>query len=77
MNLTLETTKITRQVKNSNRFLLSSEDLRMDLYPKDFTERLEKEANEIKEFIECLKNKGAWNNGMKVYKDKDGNLVAE
>ena len=27
----------------------------MDLYPKDFTEQLEKEANEIKEFVECLK----------------------
>ena len=49
----------------------------MDLYPKDFTERLEKEANGIKEFVECLKNKGVWNNGMKVYRDKDGNLVAE
>ena len=49
----------------------------MDLYPKDFTERLEKEANEIKEFVECLKNKGVWNDMMKVYRDKNGNLVAE
>lgn len=49
----------------------------MDLYPKDFTERLEKEANEIKEFVECLKSKGVWNNNMKVYRDKNGNLIAE
>lgn len=49
----------------------------MDLYPNDFTERLEKEANEIKEFVECLKSKGVWNNNMKVYRDKNGNLVAE
>lgn len=49
----------------------------MDLYPKDFTERLEKEPNEIKEFVECLKSKGVWNNNMKVYRDKNGNLVAE
>lgn len=49
----------------------------MDLYPKDFTEQLEKEANEIKEFVECLKNKGIWNDSMKVYRDKNGNLVAE
>ena len=51
--------------------------LRMDLYPKDFTEQLGKEANEIKEFVECLKLKGVWNNNMKVYRDKNGNLVAE
>lgn len=49
----------------------------MDLYPKDFTERLEKEVNEIKEFVECLKNKGMWNDNMKVYRDENGNLVAE
>ena len=49
----------------------------MDLYPNDFTERLEKEANEIKEFVECLKNKDIWNNSMKVYRDKNENLVAE
>ena len=49
----------------------------MDLYLKDFIEQLEKEANEIKEFVECLKNKGIWNGSMKVYRDKNGNLVAE
>lgn len=49
----------------------------MDLYQKDFTEQLEKETNEIKEFVECLKNKGVWNDMMKVYRDKNGNLVAE
>ena len=49
----------------------------MDLYPKDFTEQLEKEANEIKEFVECLKNKGMWNDSMKVYIDKNENFVAE
>lgn len=49
----------------------------MVLYPKDFLEQLKKEANEIKEFVEYLKVKGVWNDGMKVYKDKNGNLVAE
>jgi hypothetical protein len=49
----------------------------MDLYPNDFTERLEKEANEIKEFVEYLRNKGIWNDSMKVYRDNNGNLVAE
>ena len=49
----------------------------MNLYPKDFTEQLEKEASEIKEFVECLKLKGVWNNNMKVYRDKNGNLVAQ
>ena len=49
----------------------------MDLYPKDFTEQLEKEANEIKEFVEYLKTKGIWNDSIKVYRDKNGNLVAE
>ena len=49
----------------------------MDLYPKDFTEQLEKEANEIKGFVGCIKNKGIWSDSMKVYRDKNGNLVAE
>ena len=49
----------------------------MDLYPKDFTERLEKESKEIMGFIQWLKNKGIYREGMKIYKDKDGNLVAE
>lgn len=49
----------------------------MDLYPKDFTEQLKKEADEIKEFVEYLKVKDVWNDDMKVYRDKNGDLVAE
>lgn len=49
----------------------------MDLYPKDFKERLEKETKEIREFVEYLKVKGVWNDSMRVYRDKSGNLVAE
>lgn len=45
----------------------------MDLYPEDFKEQLD----EVLEFAKCLKTKGLWRDDMKIYTDKDGNLVAE
>ena len=49
----------------------------MDLYPKDFKEKLDSEVEEIREFVEILKTKGIWNADMKIYRDKNENLVAE
>lgn len=45
----------------------------MDLWPED----LEDQLDEILEFAKLLKDKGLWEDGMKIYKDKNGNLIAE
>ena len=50
----------------------------MDLYPEHFKEKLyEVLEDEIAEFTKYLKDRGLWNDSMKIYKDKDGNLVAK
>lgn len=45
----------------------------MDLWPEDLKEQLD----EVLEFAQCLREKGLWRDDMKVYKDKNGNLIAE
>lgn len=45
----------------------------MDLYPEDFKEQL----NEVLEFIKYLKDRCLWKDGMRIYTDDKGNLVAE
>ena len=45
----------------------------MDLYPEDFKEQLD----EALEFAKYLKEKGLWEDNMRIYKDENGNLVAE
>lgn len=45
----------------------------MDLWPEDLKEQLD----EILEFAQYLREKGLWRNDMKIYKDKNGNLIAE
>ena len=45
----------------------------MDLYPKNFKEQLE----EVLEFSKYLKDRDLLEDNMKIYKDKNGNLVAE
>ena len=45
----------------------------MDLYPEDFKEQLD----EALEFAKYLKERGLWKDNMRIYKDENGNLVAE
>ena len=45
----------------------------MDLYPEDFKEQLD----EAFEFAKFLKERGLWENNLWIYKDENGNLVAE
>ena len=45
----------------------------MDLYPEDFKEQLD----EALEFAKYLKERGLWEDNMRIYKDENGNLVAE
>ena len=45
----------------------------MDLYPEDFKEQLD----EALEFAKYLKERGLWEYNMRIYKDENGNLVAE
>lgn len=45
----------------------------MDLYPEDFAEQLD----EALEFAKYLKERCLWENTMRIYKDENGNLVAE
>lgn len=45
----------------------------MDLYPEDFKEQLD----EVLEFTKYLKERGLWEDNMRIYKDENGNLVAE
>lgn len=45
----------------------------MDLYPEDFKEQLD----EVLEFARYIKDRGLWKDGMKIYTDEKGNLVAE
>ena len=45
----------------------------MDLYPEDFKEQLD----EALEFAKYLKERGLWEDNMRIYKDENGNLIAE
>ena len=45
----------------------------MDLYPEDFEEQLE----EALEFAKYLKERDLWEDNMRIYKDENGNLIAE
>ena len=45
----------------------------MDLYPEDFKEQLD----ETLEFAKYLKERGLWEDNMRIYKDENGNLLAE
>lgn len=45
----------------------------MDLYLENFKEQLD----EALEFAKYLKEKGLWEDNMRIYKDENGNLVAE
>ena len=45
----------------------------MDLYPDNFKDKLD----EVLEFAQYLKARGLWEDNMRIYHDKDGNLVAE
>ena len=44
-----------------------------DLYPEDLKEQLD----EALEFAKHLKERGLWEDNMRIYKDENGNLVAE
>lgn len=45
----------------------------MDLWSEDLKEQLD----EVLEFAQYLREKGLWRDDMKIYKDKNGNLIAE
>lgn len=45
----------------------------MDLWSEDLKEQLD----EILEFAQYLREKGLWRDDMKIYKDTNGNLIAE
>lgn len=45
----------------------------MDLWTEDLKEQLD----EVLEFAQYLREKGLWRDDMKIYKDKNGNLIAE
>ena len=45
----------------------------MDLYPEDFKEQLDEALG----FAKYLKERGLWEDNMRIYKDENGNLVAE
>ena len=45
----------------------------MGLYPEDFKEQLD----EALEFAKYLKERDLWEDNMRIYKDENGNLVAE
>lgn len=50
----------------------------MDLYPENFKEKLyEVLEDEMLEFAKYLKERGLWEDNMKIYHDKNGNLIAE
>ena len=45
----------------------------MDLYPEGFKEQLD----EVLEFAKYLKERDLWEDNMRIYKDENGNLIAE
>ena len=58
---------------NKIKILYAFLEVFMDLYPEDFKEQLD----EALEFAKYLKEKGLWEDNMRIYKDENGNLVAE
>ena len=58
---------------NKFKILYAFLEVFMDLYPEDFKEQLD----EALEFARYLKERGLWEDNMRIYKDENGNLVAE
>lgn len=62
-----------KKFMNKIKILFPELEVFMDLYPEDFKEQLD----EVLEFAKYLKERGLWEDNMRIYKDKNGNLVAE
>ena len=56
-----------------SKFYMRFWEVFIDLYPEDFKEQLD----EALEFAKYLKERGLWEDNMRIYKDENGNLIAE
>ena len=55
------------------KWIISGGRNKVDLYPDNFKEQLD----EALKFVKYLKDRGLWESSMRIYKDKNGYLVAE